>query len=127
MMEERLKRIAKWFNRERIAIITGIYFIIMLIVMEILGIVLAVGEHNYLLLSFFTYIILMVITECFVKKNLFKKVVKALLKKTYTSNLLFFIVGCITIALSWKYFIAFLICIPQAILYGEYCRLKEGF
>ena len=69
----------------------------------------------------------MVRSEVFIERKLSEKVEKILLNKPYTSNVIFFIVGLITVALSWKYFVAFLLCIPQAILYGQYCRLKEEF
>ena len=121
-MEKKLKKIIK---EERIEIIGGFLFLIILIIMECLAVKVAVVEHNYLLLSVYTYVWVLLITECFVKKYVFEKIVKILLKRTSISNLVFFILACITFALSWKYFIAFIFCIPQAILYGEYCKLKS--
>lgn len=126
-MEERLKRIGNWFTRDRIAIIGGILVLLQLLMIEISGIAVAVVSHNYLLLSLATYLLIMPISEICISQKPFEKVVKTLLKKPYTSNVVFFVVGLITIALSWKYFVAFLLCIPQAILYGQYCRAKEEF
>lgn len=120
-MEKKLKKIVK---EERIEIIGGFLFLLILIIMECLAVGVAVVGHNYLLLSVYTYVWVLMITECFVKKYLFKKIANKLLKKKYISNIIFFITACITFALSWKYFIAFLFCIPQAILYGEYCKMK---
>lgn len=126
-MEERLKRIASWFTTERIAIIGGILVLFLLLMIEISGIAVAVVAHNYFVLSLATYLLIMPISEICINKKPFEKIVKNLLKKQYTSNVIFFVVGLITIALSWKYFVAFLLCIPQAILYGQYCRAKEEF
>jgi len=126
-MEKRLKRIGNWFTRDRIAIVGGIACLVLLLMMEGFAIAVAVVAHNYVALSVFTYIVIAPISQFFINEKPFKKVVKTLLKKQYTSNVVFFVVGLITTLLSWKYFVAFLLCILQAILYGQYCRAKEEF
>lgn len=123
-MERKLNKIANWFKKESNTIAVAL-FLFILTFLEITGIVIAILKHNYVLLTFSTYVWVMMITEVFIKKYFFKKLDYFLIKTPYTSNLIFFVVALITIILSWKYLIAFVLCVIQAMLYGEYCRLKS--
>ena len=124
-MERKLNKIVKWFTEERLEVLMGFIYLVTLLGMEVMGIVLAVVEHNYLILAIVTYIWIVMIVQCFIKKIYIKNLVEKLMKTPYTSNLLFFITGIIAIILSWKYFVAFIFCVLHSFAYGEYCKLKE--
>ncbi len=111
-------------DKGRLLLISGIVNVIGMILSGIIGIFIAVKANNYIILSMFTYILFLMITECYVKKVISKKMIKKLVEHSDISSAVFLIVGVSTIALSWKYFIAFILCIPQAMLYSEYCKFK---
>lgn len=124
-MEEKLNKIVTQADQERSEVILGLLWLVYLIFVEIAAIAVAINIHNYLLLSGITYIWVWMITECFVKKYLFKKLDNFLIKAPRTTGLVFFILFWITAAFSWKYFVAFILCIIQAFIYGEFCRFKK--
>lgn len=124
-MERKLNKIVKWFTKERLEVLMGFICLVTLLGMEVMGIVLAILEHNYLILAIVTYIWIVFIVQCYIKKMYIKNLVEKLIQIPYTSNLLFFITGIIAIILSWKYFIAFIFCMVHSFVYGEYSKLKE--
>ena len=124
-MKEELNKIVKGANEDRSEAILGIIWLMYLILLEIAAIAVAVNLRNYLLLSGVTYIWVWMLTECFVKKYLFKKLYSFLIKAPRTSGWVFFILFCITAIFSWEYFVAFMFCIIEAFIYGQFCRFKK--
>lgn len=123
-MRRKLNKIVKLIN-ENEEVILGGFYLILLAIMEGLSLMTAVFERRYIPLSIFTYIWVWMLTECFSQKYFFKKIDEILLRKPQVSNKTFAITAVVTILLSWKCFIAFLICIPQAMILGEYSRMKQ--
>lgn len=95
------------------------------LIMVALGIICGVITQNYFSLIPWTYILINTITEKYGNKCIFKKTVAHMINNFRFSGLLLVILIA-TCILSWKYFIIpIMLCIPQAILWGEYYRIKN--
>ncbi len=124
-MEKKLRSIKNWFTMDRMAIIIAVLLPIAVIMTEIVSIIGAVIEKNYFLLSIINYFVILLIVAGFFKKCFFKKLTYYLVKRPLSTKLVFFILGVSSIILSWRFFVAFLLCIPQAMIYGEFLRVEE--
>lgn len=124
-MEKRLNKIVKWFTANRLMVLEGLIVFIFFIAMEIGGVYIAVTMKNYIVLSCYTYVIVMILVESFFKKRLFKKLDGWMLRNPTITKIMFFMISAISIALSYRYFIACIVCTITAIIYGEFCRLEN--
>ncbi len=124
-MEKKLRSIKNWFTMDRLAIIVAVLLPIAVIMIEIVGIMGAVIEKNYFLLSLINYWVILLIMACCFKKCFFKRLTYYLVKRPLSTKLVFFILGVSSIILSIWFFVAFLLCIPQAMIYGEFMRVEE--
>lgn len=124
-MEKRLNKIVKWFTANRLEVVEGLLVFIICMTMEIAGGYIAVTMKNYIILSCFTYVWVMILVESFIKKCLFTKLDGVMLKSPSVTKFIFFLISAISIALSYKYFISFVVCTITAFIYGEFCRLES--
>lgn len=125
-MEKKLRSIKNWLTTDhRQEIIMIVPFLIIAVILEIFGIQEAVTTKNYFLLSVINYLVILLIMEGFCKKCFFKRLTYYLVKRPLSTKLVFFILGVSSIILSIWFFVAFLLCIPQAMIYGEFSRVEE--
>lgn len=124
-MEKRLNKIVKWFTANRLMVLEGLIVFIFFMAMEIGGVYIAVTMKNYIVLSCYTYVIVMIIVESFFKKRLFKKLDGLMLKNPSITKVIFLMISSISIALSYRYFIACIVCVITSFIYGEFCRLEN--
>ena len=125
-MEKKLRSIKNWLTTDhRQEIIMTVLLLIIVVICEISGIIEAVDTKNYFLLSAINYLVILLIMTCFFKKCFFKRLTYYLVKRPLSTKLVFFILGVSNIILSCWFFVAFLLCIPQAMIYGEFSRVEE--
>ena len=124
-MEKKLRSIKNWFTMDRLEIIIAVTLPIAVIMIGIVGVMEAVIEKNYFILSIITYFVILLIVAGFFKKCFFKRLTYYLVKRPLSTKLIFFILGVSSIILSIWFFVAFLLCIPQAMIYGEFLRVEE--
>lgn len=124
-MKKRLNKIVKWFATNRLKVVEGLFVFIICMTMEVAAGYIAVKMKNYAILSCYTYVFVMVFVESFVKKYLFTKLHGVMLKSPSVTKFVFFLISAISIVLSCKYFIAFIVCTITAFIYGEFCRLES--
>ncbi len=95
------------------------------LLMVALGIICGVIAKNYFCLIPWTYLLISTITEKYGKRCIFKKTV-SYMESYWLFCVLMIVLMLFVCILSWKYFIIpMLICIPQAILWGEYVRANK--
>ncbi len=124
-MEKKLRSIENWLTTNRKEIILVVLVLIELVIGEIASIMGAVIAKSYCLLSIITYFLILLIMAGFFKKCFFKRLTYYLVKRPLSTKLVFSILAISSIILSIWFFVAFLLCIPQAIIYGEFSRVEE--
>lgn len=97
---------------------------IIIFLLEIAGINIALEIHNYLLLSLFGYVVV-TIAMCYTKKVFFKKLNGLLLKKPVFAEVVLYILAGITIIISRKSFIAFILTIIIAVMHVDFLKVIE--
>lgn len=103
----------------------AIFVLIYMLASEILGILVAIHVHNYLILSIFTYMWVLMIVEALVQKIFFKKTNCKLLETPKATSLLFGVLFVVAVVLSWQYFEAFIFAVILAFMHADYNKTKN--
>lgn len=101
-------------------IIKELILLVELIVFTIIGINLATSYNIYILLSIVAFMLVGVIKESFIKKELFKKLNNYLRETPKATALIFFIICIIIFVLSWRYFISVIFSAILAVMFTDY-------
>lgn len=107
-------------NKRPSDIIKELILLVELIVFTIIGINLATSYNIYILLSIVAFMLVAVIKESFIKKELFKKLNNYLRETPKATALIFFIICIIIFVLSWRYFISVIFSAILAVVFTDY-------
>lgn len=106
-------------------VIQTLFYLALMCLFEGVGIWIAVVANNYLFLSIITFLLIWMITECFVNKIFFEKIDNYLLETPKATILVFWIIFIITMILSWKYFVGFILSTILAFMLGDFKNNKK--
>lgn len=112
------------FSSDWLGKVNLIIGMLIIILTNFIGLILAYKFKNYILASIVAYV-LVFIFMCYTKKVFFKTLNQKLLERTDMSILLFVFLPIIMILLSWKYFIAFLLTIVIAFMTVDFLKVIE--
>lgn len=104
----------------------AILYLITTLLMGILGIHIAIQEHNYLLLSISAYFLVLMISETYVKKIFFDKFNCYLLDNPKATLLTYWTVTIILLISSLKYLTAFVFLVVLAFMDADYNKTKKA-
>lgn len=97
---------------------------IITVLAECVGLIMAIAFKNYLLLSVFSYVTVIVLM-CYTKRVFFQKLNQRLLEREDLAMVMFIILPIITIFLSWNYFWAFILTVIIAFITVDFLKLVE--
>lgn len=105
----------------KVVVIMGI---VITLLTGILGIIMAKELHNYLLLSVIAYMVVTLLMY-YTKRVFFERLNHRMLKKQKLAEIVFGILAVVTILLSCKYFIAFILTFVIAIMRVDFLKVVE--